>query len=153
MELYQAVLLAIFKVPSLVIDAQLQPSRHRAAHTSAEFDINFLKLCSDLSLQFLNGTRLFTINKVFHEPPKKEIWRCKVWGACRPLDRTAAANSLSGKVFIKPLTNKTSIMRWSSIMLEITVLILYPGPKEGLQHIQVNFCSDRSLKEKGSNYP
>ena len=119
-----------FSVPSLVIDAQLQSSRHRAAHTSAEFDIDFLKLCSDLSLQFMNGTRLFTINKVFHEPPKKEIWRCKVWGACRPLDRTAAADQLSGKVFIKPLTNITSIMRWSSIMLEITVLILYPGPKE-----------------------
>ena len=38
-------------------------------------------------------------------------------------------------------------------MLEITFLILYPGPKEGLQHIQVNFCSDRSSKKKGPIIP
>lgn len=70
-ELYQAVLFARFKVPFLVFDAKLEPS----SYTRSVFDINFLKFCSHLSFQFLNGMGPFTMNNVVHEAQKKELSR------------------------------------------------------------------------------
>ena len=100
---------------SLVINAQLQSSRHRVTQTLAEFAFNFLKLFSEFSFQFLKSMRFFTMNKVFQGPPRKEICWCKVWGACRPLNWAAASDPLSRKVFIEPLANMSCIMRWGSL--------------------------------------
>lgn len=56
-----------------------------------------------LNFLFVNVMRLFVINKVLRDTTKKEFKRCDIRWPCRPLNRIALSDHLSGNLFIKSL--------------------------------------------------